>query len=73
MYMALMVTELSANETQTAFIDTFKQPPCSNHPGISNIRETREGEGRSSLIIVLGSDIDDETFKYCLQFIYTGT
>ena len=53
--------------------ELFQQTLCTPYPGVSSIRETHEKGGRSSLIIAVESDIEDQTFKYCLQFIYTGT
>ena len=71
--MALMLNILSDNDRQNDIRNTFQQPPSRNHPGIASIRESSEDGGRSSLIIAVESDVEDQTFKYCLQFIYTGT
>ena len=51
----------------------FQQTSCASYLGISSIRESHEDGGRSSLIIALESDIEDQTLQFCLQFIYTGT
>ena len=67
-----MVTNLAASETQHDIPNTFQQTPCSNHPGIASIRESHEDGSRSYLTIALEGDIEDQTFKYCLQFLYTG-
>ena len=53
-------------------IHVFQWSTCTKHLGVSSILESSEDECRSHRIIALDSGIEDQTFKYGLQFIYTG-